>query len=193
MIGLVLAAAAAAAASQAADATPSWKFKQIGEDSNGSKYFQAEIVSDQYLVDANQRQQKAGFAVKCDANGLYLDIVWPETVAGDTYDGTKVDVRFKIDNGREHEAQLHRADMAAMALGKDGFRWLKDLSDARTLTVSVPDLYGGQTASFHIAGIHALYDRVRAQGCEAPSAPKKADDTHHGRHRHGDDSNSAAQ
>ena len=122
MIGLVLAAAAAAAASQAADATPGWKFKALGADSDGSKFFQAEVVSDQYLVDVNQMQQKAGFAVKCDAKGLYLDIVWPETVAGDTYDGTKVDVLFKINNGREHEAKLRRTDMAAMALGKDGFR-----------------------------------------------------------------------
>ena len=185
MIGLVLAAAAAAAASQAADAAPgAWKFKALGADSDGSKFFQAEVVSDQYLADVNAMQQKAGFAVKCDAKGLYLDIVWPETVAGDTYDGTKVDVQFKINNGREHEVKLRRADMAAMALGKDGFRWLKDLSDAQTLTVHVPDLYGGQTASFHIGGIHALYDRVKAQGCDAPSAPK-ADD-HHGHRRRSD-------
>jgi hypothetical protein len=188
MIGLVLAAAAAAAASQAADAAPgAWKYKALGEDSDGSKFFQAEVVSDQYLADVNQVQQKAGFAVKCDAKGLYLDIVWPETVAGETYDGTKVDVRFKIDKGREREAHMRKTDMAAMALGRDGFRLLKDLSDAQTLTVRVPDLYGGQTASFHIAGIHALYDRVRAQGCDAPSAPKqKAADGHRGHGRPSD-------
>jgi hypothetical protein len=188
MIGLVLAAAATAAASQAANAaSDSWKFKALGEGTDGSKFFQAEVVSDQFLVDANRMQQKAGFAVKCDAKGLYVDIVWPETVAGDTYDGTKVNVLLKIDNGREREAKLRKTDMAAMALGKEGFRLLKDLSDAQTLTVRVPDLYGGQTASFHIAGIHALYDRIKAQGCDAPPAPKEKDsDDHHGRRRRGD-------
>jgi len=167
MIGLVLAAAAAATATQAADATPgAWKFKDLGVGKDGSVFFQAEVVSDQFLVDANRMQQKAGLAVKCDAKGLYVDIVWPEPVAGDTYDGTKADVVFKIDNGRVREAKLRKTDMAAMALGKEGFRLLKDLSDAQTLTVRVPDLYGGQTATFHVAGIRALYDRVKAQGCD---------------------------
>lgn len=171
MIGLVLAAAAAAAATQAADATPgatpgAWKFKDLGVGKDGSVFFQAEVVSDQFLIDANRMQQKAGFAVKCDAKGLYVDIVWPETVAGDTYDGTKADVVFKIDDGRAREAKLRRTDLAVMALGKEGFRLLKDLSNAQTLTVRVPDLYGGQTATFRVAGIHALYDRIKAQGCD---------------------------
>jgi hypothetical protein len=160
MIGLVLAAAAAVTATQAADATPgAWKFKSLGAGADGSKFFQAEVVSDEYLVDVNRMQQKAGFAVKCDAKGLYVDIVWPETVAGDTFDGTKADVLLKIDNGQEREAKLRRADRAAVALGKEGFRLLKDLSDAQTLTVRVPDLYGGQTATFRVAGMTRIHRR----------------------------------
>jgi hypothetical protein len=129
-------------------------------------FFQAEVVSDQFLVDANNMQQKAGFAVKCDAKGLYVDILWPETVAGDTYDGTRADVVLKIDNGHEREVKLRKTDMAVVALGKEGFRLLKDVSNAETLSVRVPDLYGGQTATFRVAGIHTLYDRIKAQGCD---------------------------
>ena len=167
MIGLVLAAAAAAATTQAAEATPgAWKFKDLGVGKDGAVFFQAEVVSDQFLVDVNNMQQKAGFAVKCDAKGLYVDILWPETVAGDTYDGTKADVLFKIDNGREREAKLRKTNLAVVALGREGFRLLKELSNAQTLSVRVPDLYGGQTATFRVAGIHALYDRIKAQGCD---------------------------
>jgi hypothetical protein len=166
MIGLVLAAAAAAAATQAADTTPgAWKFKDLGAGSDGARFFQAEVVSNEFLADINHAQQKAGFAVKCDAKGLYVDIIWPMTVAGDTYDGTKTNVVLKIDNGHARETKLPKTDMAVLAMGKVGYRLLKDLSDAETLTVRVPDLYGGQTATFRVAGIHALYDRVKAQGC----------------------------
>jgi hypothetical protein len=167
MIGLVLAAAAAAATTQAAQATPgAWKYKDLGVGKDGSVFFQAEVVSDQFLVDANNMQQKAGFAVKCDAKGLYVDILWPETVAGDTYDGTRADVVLKIDNGQERAVKLRKTDMAVVALGKEGFRLLKDVSNAETLSVRVPDLYGGQTATFRVAGIHTLYDRIKAQGCD---------------------------
>lgn len=184
MIGFGLAAAAAVAAAVAAGAQPgAWTYKDLGAGSDGSKYFQAEVVSDQYLVDVNHMKQKAGFAVKCDAKGLYVDIIWPETVAGDTYDGTKADVVFKINDGRAREAKLRRTDLAAMALGKEGFRFLKDLSDAQTLTVRVPDLYGGQEATFRVAGINALYDRIKAQGCDAAPGPRaqKADKDSGGR------------
>lgn len=190
MIGFGLAAAAAVAAGAAAQ-PGAWTYKDLGASSDGSKYFQAEVLSDQDLVDVNHMKQKAGFAVKCDAKGLYVDIVWPETVAGDTYDGTKADVVFKINDGREREARLRRTDLAAMALGKEGFRFLKALTDAQTLTVHVPDLYGGQQATFRVEGINALYDRIKAQGCDAAPEPKekKADkDTggRHGRRRHHD-------
>ena len=166
MMGLVLAVAAAAAPTQAAGATPgAWKFKELGAGTQGARFFQAEVVSNEFLVDINHAEQKAGFAVKCDAKGLYVDIIWPMTVTGDTYDGTKADVLLKVDNGHTREAKLRKTDMAVMALGKEGYGLLKDLANAETLTVRVPDLYGGQTATFRVAGIQPLYDRIKAQGC----------------------------
>lgn len=192
MIGLAWAAAAAVAAGAASNAQPgAWTYQDLGAGADGSKFFLAKVLSDEELVSVAEAKQKATFAVKCDAKGLYVDIVWPETVAGDTYDGTKADVVFKIDNGRTREAKLRKTDMAAMALGKEGFRLLKDLSEAQTLTVRMPDLYGGQTATFHIAGVNALYDRIKAQGCDAVPEPKAQKDDkdagdHHGRRRRGD-------
>ena len=193
MIGLAWAAAAAVAAGAASNAQPgAWTYQDLGAGADGSKFFLAKVLSEQELVNAAQQKQKATFAVKCDPKGLYVDIVWPETVAGDTYDGTKADVQLKIDNGRTREAKLRKTDMAAMALGKEGFRLLKDLSEAQTLTVRMPDLYGGQTATFHVGGVNALYDRIKAQGCDAVPEPKaeKADKDagdHRGRRRRGGD------
>lgn len=192
MIGLAWAAAAALAAGAGSNAQPgAWTYQDLGAGADGSTFFLAKVLSDQELVNAAQQKEKATFAVKCDAKGLYVDIVWPVTVVGDTYDGTKADVLFETDNGRAREAKLFKTDMAAMALGKEGFRLLKDLSQAQTLTVRVPDRYGGQTASFRIAGINAIYDRIKAQGCDAAPEPKaqKADkdpDDHHGRRRRGE-------
>lgn len=183
-------AAAAVVAGAASNAQPgAWTYQDLGAGADGSKFFLAKVLSEEELVNIARQKQKATFAVKCDAKGLYVDIVWPETVAGDTFDGTKTDVLLKIDNGREREAKLRKTDMAAVALGKEGFRLLKDLSAAQTLTVRVPDLYGGQTATFRVAGLNALYDRVKAQGCDSvpepkQKAPDKDADDHHGRGRH---------
>jgi hypothetical protein len=143
-----------------------WKVKELGASADGGrKYFVYEVSSESEVVNTSDVKQKAALAVRCDAKGLFVTFLWPDFVAGDTYDGTKADLVWKVDDGRVQQTKLRKVDQAAIALGKDGFRLLNGLSKGKTLVVRVPDQHGGQKTSFPIEGIEAIDARIKAQGC----------------------------
>ena len=166
MKGVVSMAAAMLAVSSVANAEPgSWITKELASPEGGQKYFVAQVASDEQLVNVDDRRQKATLSVRCDQKGLFVTFLWPEYVTGDTYDGNRVDIAWKIDAGAARQTRMRRVDQAAIALGKDGFKLLKEVSKGKTLTVRMPDMHGGQTATFPIDGISVVYDRVTAEGC----------------------------
>jgi hypothetical protein len=155
------------ALSSAAHAEPgAWNVKELGASADGAKkYFVAQVPSDGELVNTADARQKAELAVRCDAKGLFVTFLWPDFVEGETYDGSKIDVTWKVDDQAARQLRLRKVDKAAIALGKDGFKLLNTLSKGKTLVVRLPDMHGGQKASFPIDGIAALDARIKAQGC----------------------------
>jgi hypothetical protein len=160
VVAAVLAAGAATAAEPGA-----WTFKALGGGEGGRTYFVAQAPSNDTVAGLGDKREKAQLAIRCDAKGFFVTFLWPDYVTADTYDAKLVDVDFKLDGDKPRRVKLHKVDQAAIALGRDGFRLLKDVSKGQTLSVHVPDFHGGQDATFPIAGIADIYARVTAQGC----------------------------
>jgi hypothetical protein len=162
----VLVVAGLLAVSPVAHAQPgSWAVKELGTSPGGASYFVASVPSETELVSVSETRQAAKLSVRCDQKGLFITFLWPDYVTAETYDGTRIDVDWKIDKGPVRQARLRKVDQAAVALGKDGFRLLNEMAKGKVLTVHVPDMHGGQETSFPIEGLDALQARVKAQGC----------------------------
>jgi hypothetical protein len=172
----LIAAAAALAPALAVAAEPGpWTFKALGAGGAGQTYFVAQTPSRQTLVGLGDKAGKAQLAVRCDPKGLFVTFLWPDFVSADTYDAKVIDVDLRVDNDKPRRVKLTKVDQAAIALGKTGYRLLKDVSKGQTLSVHLPDFHGGQDATFQIEGITDIFARVTAQGCDAtqPSPDEK--------------------
>jgi hypothetical protein len=160
-----IAAAALALPAMASGAEPAaWTFKALGAD-GGHTYFVAQAPSNETLVGLGDKPGKAELAVRCDQKGLFVSLLWPDYVSADTYNEKIIDVDLKVDGDKPRLAKLTKVDQAAIAVGKDGYKLLKDISKGQTLHVHLPDFHGGQDATFPIEGIGEIYARVTAQGC----------------------------
>lgn len=146
-----------------------WTFKDLGEaksgEPNGPHFFVAQTPSTGMLVNVKGKPEAAQLAIRCDQKGFFITILWPTYVNADTYNAQVIAVDYKLDNSKPRTIKLHRVDQAAIALGRDGYRLLKELDKAHTLSVHLPDFNGGQDATFDIEGIDKIYDRVTAFGC----------------------------
>jgi hypothetical protein len=148
-----------------ADVPPTWVYKELGAAPDGSKYFVAQIRSTADLAGAFGKPEKASFQVRCDAKGLFVTLFWPDFLTAETYDGDHSDIVWRVDGGKPRTVKMKHTDQAALALGRDGFRLLRQIAGAKTLTVDADDRHGGQEAVFQVEGLQGLYDRVKAQGC----------------------------
>ena len=159
-------AAALSALGAAAWAEPgAWTFKDLGAGEGGQHYFVAQAPSDGTIAGIGNKREKAQLAIRCDPKGFYITVLWPDYVTAETYDEKLVDVDLTLDGGKPRRVKLHKVAQAGIALGREGFRLLKDVSGAKTLSVHLPDFHGGQDATFTIEGIGDIYTRVTAQGC----------------------------
>lgn len=163
---IVIAAAAWLALGSAAIAEPgAWTVKEMGSSPEGGSYFVAQVLSATPLINTAQRPEKAAFQIRCQADGLFVTVFWPDFVVGETYHGDRVDVSLALDGGAARTTRMAKSDKAVLALGKSGFNFVKPLVKGTTLSVQTPDFHGGQTAVFPIAGLDRIFARLSDKGC----------------------------
>jgi hypothetical protein len=159
-------AALAAAAPAAQPDLGAWTFKDLGPTGNGAThYFVAQVPAEADVVGLADKPAKPELAVRCDQKGFFVTFLWPDYVTADTYDGKVTDVDYKLDGGKLQHAKLAKVDQAAIAFGKAGYRFAKDIEKGAALTIHLPDFHGGQDATFPIKGLDAIYARIALQGC----------------------------
>jgi hypothetical protein len=166
LIFALAAAAAAATATPAAAPDPTtWKVEELGGSAAGEHFFVAQVASKDDVTNVSDKKVKAKLQVRCDRRGLFVSVFWPDFVQGDTYHGDRVVVDFKLDGQGFQHQRMTKSDRAAIAMGKNGLVLLKQLSKGENLTVRVPDMHGGQEATFSIEGLAEVYSRIKPPTC----------------------------
>lgn len=110
------------------------------------------------------RPQKPIFALFCDHDGLALNFQWPANIDISRRQSTET-LLWKGDDGRLSRSETGFNKTVLIQVGRPANVLIHLWAAGKALAIRVPDHYGGQDATFQLAGLDLVMAHIDQTGC----------------------------
>jgi hypothetical protein len=143
-------------------AAPSARAWEISSSGKGGDYV-AHLQAMEAVKGSGGVPAKPVLTISCQAGQMFAAIAWPDSIP--LNEGQHF-VSVGWDLGGEARSSPMRAGPDEVAFsGSAAKEWLRLLGASFRLSLSVPDVHGGQTANFDLAGAPAVQAGIARSGC----------------------------
>ncbi|WP_157223730.1 hypothetical protein [Caulobacter sp. AP07] len=143
--------------------TGKWRYTETASALDGAKSRIATLTAETQVANILGRMEAPTLGLTCDKNGLGVVMSWPDFVGEAGF--LTLPVKWKIDDGKVYKTGWFPGTTSVTLMGPGAQGWIRQVKDAKTLVVAVPDRHGGQEATFDLTGIEAIGPRFSEVSC----------------------------